>query len=465
MEINFVGGAYKTFSPNVNAQECINLIPVLDSEGTALRGFPGLKEWVDIGIDKEVRGMKKMGRFLYVVVSDRVYQLDKYGASTLCTGRLSTTSGALPESTMAENGTQLMIVDGRKGYIVTDTTISEITDSSFPGRPNSVTFQDTYFIASFEGTGYCYPSALNDGTDWDATDRFIAHSKPDDTLCVFSHHRELSVFGEQTLESWYNSGSPFSQRPGATQEIGLGASKSPVLLDNAVFYLTNHNQVVSLLGNSPQSIFPPSVEYQISKYKRTDDAFGISITNIEGHSFYILTFPDAEKTWGYDVITKQPFQIQSYPEPYNRRWKGNCYTNFSGKHLVGDYENGKIYELDFDTYDEDGVTIRRVRTAPSIKKEGKFIFHHYLEVFFEPGTGLYTGQGSDPMVALQYSDDGGHEWSSEIWRSVGKIGKYKWRAVWHRLGNSRDRNYRIIMTDPVKWVITGANLEATIGAS
>jgi hypothetical protein len=98
-----------------------------------------------------------------------------------------------------------------------------------------------------------------------------------------------------------------------------------------------------------------------------------------------------------------------------------------------------------------------------VKNEGKNIFHHQLEIFFEHGVGPITGQGSDPQAMLQYSDDGGHTWSSELWRSAGKIGKYEWRAVWNRLGASRHRNYRLIVTDPVKWVVTGANLEAEIG--
>jgi len=73
--------------------------------------------------------------------------------------------------------------------------------------------------------------------------------------------------------------------------------------------------------------------------------------------------------------------------------------------------------------------------------------------------------GTDPKAMLRYSDDGGHTWSNEIWRSVGKIGKYGWRAVWNRLGSSRNRVYELTVSDPVKWVVTGANLEATQGTS
>ena len=49
---------------------------------------------------------------------------------------------------------------------------------------------------------------------------------------------------------------------------------------------------------------------------------------------------------------------------------------------------------------------------------------------------------------LQYSDSGG-AWSDELWRDIGKIGAYKTRVRWHKLGRSRDRVYRIRISDPV----------------
>jgi hypothetical protein len=205
-----------------------------------------------------------------------------------------------------------------------------------------------------------------------------------------------------------------------------------------------------------------SVDYQIAKYETKSDAVAMPI-NIEGNAFYVITFPAENKTWCYNAASGFWNQLTSYPN--EGRWRGNCSAYFNGKNIIGDYENGKLYEVDFDTYTDNSELIRRVRTPSAIKKEGKRIFHHQLEIFFEVGVGLVTGQGSDPQAMLQYSDDGGHTWSSELWRSAGKIGKRQWRAVWNRLGVSRQRNYRLIVTDPVKWVVTEANLETENGSS
>jgi hypothetical protein len=39
---------------------------------------------------------------------------------------------------------------------------------------------------------------------------------------------------------------------------------------------------------------------------------------------------------------------------------------------------------------------------------------------------------------------------------MGKIGAYRTRAIWRRLGQSRDRVYELVVTDPVKRVIVDA---------
>jgi hypothetical protein len=70
-------------------------------------------------------------------------------------------------------------------------------------------------------------------------------------------------------------------------------------------------------------------------------------------------------------------------------------------------------------------------------------------------------QGTNPQVMLRWSDDGGHTWSNEHWKSMGMIGEYGKRVLWRRLGMTqkiRDRVYEISGTDPVPVYIMGAQL-------
>ena len=67
----------------------------------------------------------------------------------------------------------------------------------------------------------------------------------------------------------------------------------------------------------------------------------------------------------------------------------------------------------------------------------------------------------DPQVMLRWSDDGGHTWSNEHWRSMGLTGQYGRRVIWRRLGMTlklRDRVYEVSGTDEVKIAIMGAEL-------
>jgi len=465
MKAEFVGGAYETFSKNLNAQECVNWFVHVDMEGGvekhSLRGFPSLRVWKNLNAEVEIRGVHKAREFLYVVAGNKVYRVNKNKDAVLCTGTLSTNTGIV---SMADNFTQLMIVDGAAGYIVTATTLEKISDTGFVGNPTTVTHQDSYLIVSTASGNYYAFSAQSDGSSWSDLDRRDAESYSDSVDAVLSTRRDLYVFGEDTTETHYltSTDDVFLPKPGSNQEVGIGAIHSAVSFDNTVFFLDSKFHVVRGEGREPVPASTRAIEHQISKYSRKDDAIGMS-ANIEGNAFYILTFPTAGATWAYNLATGTWNELMSFPRPYNKRWRGNCCAYFDGKNIVGDFENGKLYELDFEVFEDNDEPIRRTRTSKAIREDGKNVFHHQLEIFFEAGTGLITGQGSDPQAMLSYSDDGGHTWSSEIWRSAGKIGEYKRRAVWNRLGSSRQRNYRLEVTDPVKWVITGANLEAELG--
>ena len=466
MEISFTGGTYQTFSRSLNPQECINFYPVVDKTGgrspLALRGTPGLLEWLDLGQDNEIRNVKQVGRYTYWVCGKNVFKVDTDKNKTTCSNELETESGYVWIE--SNNADQIMIVDKLFGYTIDDDVITRITDTDFPDRPTSLAFQDGYFIITYEESGRIYISDLNDGTSWDGTAYGNAEARPDDSLSLISDHDMLIVLGEKTKQSFQNTGAtfPFVKISGSTQSVGINAPDSLTQFTNTFFWLSDFLQFVQSVGQTTSFISNQAIEYQINKMSTTNDCVSFGYVQ-DGTPFLVNQFKSENQTWVYDLSSGFWHRRISYPG--NSRWRANCYSYFACKHLVGDYENGKIYELDFDTFTDDGNTIHRKRICPPIHAEGKNVFHYQLEIFFEPGVGISSGQGSDPMAMLRYSDDGGHIWSNEIWRSVGKIGKYKWRAVWDRLGSARNRVYELTVSDPVQWVVIGANLNAETGVS
>jgi hypothetical protein len=142
-----------------------------------------------------------------------------------------------------------------------------------------------------------------------------------------------------------------------------------------------------------------------------------------------------------------------------------CHCYAWGKHLIGDLENGKIYQMSSTVYADAGTPIRRMRQAPVVSNAGGVLFHKALTLEMETGVGLTTGQGSDPQIMMQFSDDCGRTWSSERWAALGKIGEYARRVIFRRLGRSRNRVYKVEVTDPVSVAFADADLEVEQGTN
>ena len=86
-----------------------------------------------------------------------------------------------------------------------------------------------------------------------------------------------------------------------------------------------------------------------------------------------------------------------------------------------------------------------------------------LQVDMRTGVGLDGAaslQGNDPEAMLDWSDDGGYSWSNEHWEKIGKIGARLTRVIWRRLGITRDRVFRMTITDPVPVALISAEIDA-----
>lgn len=358
---------------------------------------------------------------------------------------------------------QLAIVDGTNGWIY-DTTngLRQITDEDFFSA-DVVDFQDQYFIFNRAGTGQFFLSNLNDGTAYLATDIAIAEGDPDNLVALISNRRELWLFGAETIEVWYNSGDvdfPFNRFEGGTIERGLAAAFSIAEDDNSLFWLGEDRIFYRADGYLPQRISQHGIEEALRKYKIVSDACAFIYT-MGGHKFYVCTFPAEDATWVYDITTSLWHERQSVGMG---RWRVNAYANAYGKHLVGDFEQGRIGELDLDTFEEWGEVMQGQATGPSVYADRQRTFHRRFELDIDAGHGLTSGQGSDPQVWLDYSDDGGHTWSArKPFFSIGKIGAYLQRLRWLRLGQARQRIYRLTVSAPVKRSIVAAHLDAAAG--
>ena len=76
-----------------------------------------------------------------------------------------------------------------------------------------------------------------------------------------------------------------------------------------------------------------------------------------------------------------------------------------------------------------------------------------------PGQPVYRA----PQLEMRFSDDGGHNWSNMQSVGLGLTGEFTARALWRRLGKSRNRIYEIACADPISLRLIDAYTNADPG--
>jgi len=383
------------------------------------------------------------------------------------------------------------------------------TDGAFSGA-NCVDIIDNYFVYNnpttqqFGASDLLSPISLS-------TSYALKDGAPDDLVALIVDHREIYLMGEISSEVWTDVGAvpfPFQRIPGTSTQHGIAAPFSLYRFGNSFAYVSRNNrgqaQIMQMKGYLPERISTHAVENSLAN-QYVDDAIAWTY-QLEGHEVYVVSFPTLNLTWAYDNATQMWHKwLYTASDNSYQRHRGNCCAVFQGLVLVGDYDNGKIYELSRTNYTDDGQNVRRLRRAPHLVSDFQRQYFDELQIQFQPGVGttgltrttvvqestpnpdpyyIYpeaelvigpldvfvignAGGGvvisettTNPQAMLRWSNDGGSTWSKEYWVPIGGLGKYTNRAIWRRLGTARDRVFEVSITDPVNAVIVSANLKA-----
>ena len=350
------------------------------------------------------------------------------------------------------------------------------SDGAFAGA-DVVDIVDNYFIYNRPSTQQWAASNLLSPITYGLSyaSKFTG---PDNLVSMIADHGQVYLLGETTSEVWADAGTfpfAFQRIPGSSSQHGIAAKFSVSKLGNSFAYLARNNrgqsEIVMMNGYFPQRISTHAVENTLVNQSVSD---AIAYTyQIEGHECYVITFPSLDLTWVYDISTAlwHKWLWVDSNNVYHRH-RSNCSAVFQGLVLVGDYQNGQIYQLDPNNYTDNGNEIRRVRRCPHLVTDLQRQYFDEFQIQFQPGVGLEgitnpplnaETVGANPQAMLRWSNDGGSTWSNEYWSSIGKVGKYKNRIIWRRLGMARDRVFEVVVTDPVFACIISANLKASVG--
>jgi len=462
-ELRFLG-TYEGRSKNVGTVRYINLFPDIVGKEIVAIGTPGLALFKNVG-PAPIRGLYSFASYLFIVAGNSLYRCVTAGLPVKITDTLSTVVGPV---WITDDGNYLVITDGTDGYTYRPSTgvFAKITDVDFPALPGACCFMDGRVLVHHDGTQNFYASDAYNPTSWNALNFGTAQADQDNISTLLSTFSNIFVFGKKNTEIWYNAGTvgfPFAVNPAATFNTGCAAPFSVCRTGdtgNTIIWLARTDQgsgfVVRSEGGSPETISTPEMEYWLSKYSTVNDAEAFAY-RIEGHNFYVLTFPTEGKTWAYELAINTWHELSSGVN--GGRHRSRCYTYFDGKHIVGDFETGNVYYYDMDNYTDNGENIIRTLIAPTIGDySGKFRFERF-DLLME--TGVAGNIGDAGQVMLSMSDDNGHTWGNEHWASIGKQGSFGTRVFWNRLGSAFFKVFKIKISARVKIVLRYAGIRTS----
>lgn len=459
--IEILGDSYADDVSAFSAQETINLVPERAERGgtrtlTKMTRRAGLATFGTAGTGT-LRGARRFKGVLYVVADTMLYSVAADGTATA----LGTITGSGRVS-LTNNETQLAISNmtgegATSGWTYTPgtATFAQIASANFPG--GVLTYLDGYVIGTVPGTSDYGISALDDATSWSALDRKTCESATDGLLAVVADHGELLCLGESSIEVHHNTGSlTFPLERLTTIERGIASEFAWGQTDNGFFFLGDDGIMYRLNQWTPVRISTRPVEQWVEGETRSE-AFSMAYSR-KGHSFVFLSFPNG-KTYCFDTSTGLWARWRSFGM---ERWRANCYVNAYGKHLVGDMTNGTIWELSETTYTEGSQPLVAERTTQYVNANGEWVSMEEFEPLVDAGVGLTSGQGSDPVLLLSYSDDGGRTWSNPREGNIGRRGEYTNRVRYHGLGAfNQSRAMRLHYSEPTPFTLFGAMADMT----
>ncbi|HGY4640920.1 TPA: packaged DNA stabilization protein [Acinetobacter baumannii] len=455
IDIPFVGQSYHLKDWAVDCQRTLNLYPQAVESGnapqvSALLPTPGLIAKYELS--GPVRGLYPTSIGVLAVVGTQLFLL----------GETAEQIGEVVGENIvsfADNRIDVLIVGDPVTYAFKQSSkeLRIIAGGGFLGATDATFLDSRFIVLNPESDQVQWSGLLN--TEFSALGYATAEANSDKLVRIFVQNGQLWLIGERTTEIWHSTGNadqPFLRVSGAYINCGCIAKNSLAQFGTGLIWLSQtdvgQGQVVITEGYQVKRISNHAMEQEFASYERLDDAVGYSYQQ-EGHSFYMLSFPTANKTWCFDGSTGMWHERSFYNlNSQHERHRSQVHCFYKGKHYVGDHSNGIIYELSLDAETDNGRMIMRERTTPVINPKGQRLIFDALEIFVQAGQHV----NREPIVMLDWSDDQGQTWSFDQQETLGKVGEWKKRVIFRRLGQAFNRVFRLRVTDSSRLIITGA---------
>lgn len=417
----------------------------------------GLTDFATLANGGATRAMIVVKPDLYVVSGRLVFRLDAAGTATVI-GAIPTDGPVYMARNGRPGGDQVLVAsDGFYGVIEAG-QFAQFQSPNFYG-PRSVAVVDGYGIAA-GGSGRWQTSGQYNARSWDALEFASAESNPDDIEVAFTHEREVMLFGTDSLEWWQNTGgADFVFSRVTTKQIGCASGSSVALVGESIAWVDDEGQVRLRNGYGGQIISNGAVSRAISGTtdKTTIKGFSWAQGN---HAFYAIRCPSW--CWVFDLYTQQWHERQSHNSP---TWNISDVVKFGDKWIAGDAATGKLYEMSSTAFDDAGSPLIMTVQPPMVHSYPNPVKVNavYLDAISGIGANSSDADDSDPQIMVQWSFDGGLNWSGERMVSLGQLGDRLRRIKMTRFGKSREDGFtfKFSVSANVLKGITGLSVDAT----
>lgn len=462
----FIGGSTQSQSTVANSSRTVNLY-VEKGEVDALLPTPGQQQWSVVS-NVGARALLSAAGSMFAIIGMGFYEFDSNCNATL---RGTVAIDARPAQIVYNGvlGGQLGIGAGGNAYCY-DLT-SHVLTQVLSGECTMISYAAGRGFAFNINNGKTRLSNLNDLSTWDAGTFFQRGLFADPAQAVFADGNNLIwTIGTETFDVRYDSGTGTQPWVPLSGLVGAYGIVSPFAfglsgLGNVWVAKTREGvgPVVVTRGSVPQAISDYTVNGAIARYLRTstvEDA-EVMLYQQEGHTFANVGFPTAGATWTADLEQPSWAERGKWNSVAGRYdvWTPRVHCFAYGKHLVGDRQTGIISWMDTSFVTEvDGTGIVRERTCSLPTSEHKRVPLDQLELLMDVGVAPATGAGVDPKAMLSVSQDGGQTFGNERQASYGRIGEYRKRVYWTRLGAPSHAVVRTRFSDPAPVRIVDAFL-------
>ncbi|MCA3080533.1 MAG: hypothetical protein ING71_17295 [Rhodocyclaceae bacterium] len=383
---------------------------------------------------------------IIAVIGNDVYRINSAGVATGL-GLVTGTGRVI----IAGNLAGIMVADGTTLQYSTGGSLSVVT---LPfSNPIWVGYIAGYWLCIQGGTQKRFWTPDTTPTTWNALNFDSASSSTDRLVGSAVVGGRIWDFGERSIEFRYPSGdseAPFAVEVGRAYERGCLSRDTIVALDNTAFWV-GEDRIVYRGADVPIALSDSYISERIAAVNTADVyAWGFPW---QGHVFYCLTIGN-QGTFVYDVTTQRWAQWSSYGA--NRWLPGLGCLGFNDEPLVGDIETGTLYTLDQDVYTDENQPIVGLLTFGKVISGGREIVS-MLRIEMATGYATETGQGSNPIVDVRFSRDGGKVWGPWRSSSLGLAGNYGKRVKFNRCGQFQGPGMigELRVSDPVPRRVSG----------